>query len=323
MRTLPGVAAAAAGQALPLTGLRTSAGLRVEGREVAPNESLDTCWRLVSPAWHAALGVPLLRGRGFEPGDTHAAPAVALVNATLARQVFADADPIGRRIATGLDGPPGAWVTIVGVVADTPQENVAKATRPEMYRPLAQDVRMNPSGLSLVVRASGDPDVPDPGPAPRDRGRSQRRRGVSRRAARRSRPRHAGRAEGGGARAAALRGLALLLAALGLYGVVSCLVGESTRELGVRLALGAEPRSLVALVLRRSLALAGLGLAIGLAAALALGRLVAGLLFGISPRDPLTLGLVALVLLSAAAAAAFGPARRAGRLDPARVLRAD
>ncbi|HEX9185738.1 MAG TPA: FtsX-like permease family protein, partial [Vicinamibacteria bacterium] len=115
----------------------------------------------------------------------------------------------------------------------------------------------------------------------------------------------------------------LALAALGLYGVVSCLVGESTRELGVRLALGAEPRSLVLLVLRRSLGLAGLGLAVGLAVALALGRLLEGLLFGISPRDPVTLGVVSLVLLLAALAAAHGPARRASRLDPARVLRAD
>ena len=118
-------------------------------------------------------------------------------------------------------------------------------------------------------------------------------------------------------------GLALVLAALGLYGVVACLVGEATRELGLRLALGAPPASLVRLVLRQSLAFAGLGLAVGLAAALAMGRLLEGLLFGISPRDPLTLAAVAFVLLLTAAAAGYGPARRASRLDPARVLRAD
>jgi len=323
LRALPGVTAAAVGQALPLSGLRTSAGLRIEGRELAPNASLDSCWRLVSPEWHGALGVPLLRGRGFDGRDVRTAPAVALVNATLARQVFGDSDPIGRRIATGLDGAAGTWVTIVGVVADTPQESVAQATRPEMYRPLAQDVRMGPTGLTLVVRGAGDPLA---------RASALRREvealrsdvAVSRVAPLSTLARDMVAAPRAASRVLLLfGGLALVLAALGLYGVVSCLVGESTRELGVRLALGAEPVSLVALVLRRSLALAGLGLATGLVVALALGRLLEGLLFGISPRDPVTLGVVALVLLFAAAAAAYGPARRASRLDPARVLRAD
>ncbi len=212
---------------------------------------------------------------------------------------------------------------IIGVVADTPQENVAKATRAEMYRPLAQDVRMSPSGLALVVRSTGD--AISLGPAVRrevaalrsDVAVSQLRplAGLARDML--ASPRAASRV------LLLFGGLALMLAALGLYGVVSCLVGETTRELGVRLALGARPASLVSLVLRRSLALAGLGLAVGLAAALALGRLLEGLLYGISPRDPLTLGVVSLVLLVVAAAAGYGPARRASRLDPACVLRAD
>jgi ABC-type antimicrobial peptide transport system permease subunit len=118
-------------------------------------------------------------------------------------------------------------------------------------------------------------------------------------------------------------GLALFLAALGLYGVVACVVGELTRELGVRLALGARPAALVAFVLRRALGLALAGLALGVALALAAGRLLEGALYGVTPRDPATLAGVALVLLFAAAAAGYGPARRASRLDPARVLRAD
>jgi predicted permease len=323
LRVLPGVSAVALGQALPLSGTRVSAGLRVLGHPVEPNARLDTCWRLVSRDWHAALGVPLLRGRGFEARDTREAPAVALVNATLARLVFGAADPVGGRIGTGLDGPDGSYVTIVGVVADTPQENVARAARPEMYRPLSQDVRMGPSGLSLVVRVSGDPLRLVP---------ALRRELAAVRgdvALSQVQPlAEVAREAIAGPRAASsalslFAALALFLAALGLYGVVSCLVGDRTRELGVRLALGARPGSLVALVLRRTLALAGLGLALGVAAALAAGRALEGALYGVSARDPLTLAAVSLVLLLAAASAGYGPARRASRLDPARVLRAD
>jgi predicted lysophospholipase L1 biosynthesis ABC-type transport system permease subunit len=209
------------------------------------------------------------------------------------------------------------------VVADTPQESVARATRPELHRPLAQDVRMGPTSLTLVARASGDPL------ALSDAVRREVRASRSDVAVSRVEP-LASLAEemASPARAAsrvtALFGaLGLLLAALGLYGVVSCVVGEETPELGVRLALGASPATLVSLVLRRSLSLAGAGLLLGLAAALASARALRGLLYGIAPHDPATFSAVCLVLLAAATLAALGPARRAARLDPASVLRGD
>jgi predicted lysophospholipase L1 biosynthesis ABC-type transport system permease subunit len=211
----------------------------------------------------------------------------------------------------------------VGVIADTPQENVAKTARPEMHRPLAQDVRMGPSGLSLVVRASGDP-MALAAPVRRELGALRSDVALSRVAPLEGLARDTLAAPRAASRVLALfAGLALLLAALGLYGVVSCLVGEELRELGVRLALGARPASLVTLVLARSLSLAGVGLALGLALSLAAGRALSGMLYGVSPHDPATLAGVGLLLMAVAAAAALGPAWRAARLDPARVLRGD
>ncbi len=323
LSTLPGVMSVGFGQALPLTGRRVSAGLRVEGRVQAPNDLLDTCWRVVTPEYFSALGVPLLRGRGFGQEDGLHSPPVALVNATLARKVWPDEDAIGKRIATGLDGPEGTWVTVVGVVVDTPQESVMTAARAEMYRPLAQGQRFGARALSAVVRTAGDPmalgpelvrvvgdvrsdvAIGDVKPLERLRGDSV------------AGPRVAAQV------LAIAAALALFLAALGLYGVLSCLVGERMHELGVRLALGASPSELVALVLRRSAALAGAGLGLGLAGALALSRTLESWLYGVRPHDPGTLLAVAAVLLLTALVAAYGPARRASRLDPAEVLRGE
>ena len=319
----PGVVSVGLGQLLPLAGLRTSAGLRVEGRDVLPNDQPDACWRVATSSYFEALGVPLLAGRGFDPRDHAQAPPVALVNAALARQVFPGEDPIGRRVVTGLDGPAGTWVTVVGVVADTPQESVARGAAPEITRPFSQDNRFGPASMSLVVRTSGDPLA---------LAAAVRREVTATRSdlalsdvmplatlAREAiaAPRAAGQALG------LFAALALFLAGLGLYGVVSCLVAERLPEMGVRLALGARPASLVSLVLGSSLRLVAGGLALGLVAALALGRLLEGTLYGVSPRDPLTLAAVTSVLLLSALLAAYLPARRASRLDPAEVLRAE
>jgi putative ABC transport system permease protein len=320
---LPGVKSAGFGQALPLTGRRVSASLRVEGRPNSREDIPDACWRVVTPAYLPALGVSLLRGRSFDAHDDTKAPAVALVNATLARKAWPEQDPVGKRIGTGLDGDEDSWVTVVGVVADMPQENVATPARPEMYRPLAQDQRFGAAALSAAVRTTGDPmalasalgrtvgevrsDVSVSDVKPLTRLRADSMAG----------PRAAAQVLG------LTSLLALFLAALGLYGVLSCVVGERRHELGVRLSLGARPGTLVALVLRRSAGLAGAGLALGLAGALASSRLLEGWLFGVKPHDPWTLGAVAVVLMATALLAGYGPARRASRLDPAVVLRSE
>jgi putative ABC transport system permease protein len=300
-----------------------SAGLRVEGRPDAGDAIPDACWRVVTPSYLPALGVAVLRGRGFDDHDDTSAPAVALVNATLAKRAFPDQAPVGKRIATGLDGDEQTWVTIVGVVADTPQENVTTAVRPEMYRPLAQDQKLGAGALSAAIRTSGPPmalaqtlertvaairgDVTVSETKPLERLRADAVAG----------PRAAAQVLG------LTSLLALFLAALGLYGVLSCAVVERRHELGVRLSLGARPKALVVLVLKRSAILAGAGLALGLAGALAASRLLEGWLFGVAPHDPATLAAVAAVLMLTALLAGYGPARRASRLDPAAVLRSE
>jgi putative ABC transport system permease protein len=321
--SLPGVKSVGFGQALPLTGRRVSASLRVEGRPTAREDIPDACWRVVTPSYLPALGVPLLRGRGFDDHDDAKAPPVALVNATLARKAWPDQEAVGKRIGTGLDGDDDFWVTVVGVVADMPQESVATPARPEMYRPLGQDQRFGATALSAAVRTTGDPA----GLAPA-LGRTL--------AAVRSdvtvsdvKPLARLRADSlAGPRAAAqVLGLtsllALFLASLGLYGVLSCVVGERRHEMGVRLSLGARPESLVLLVLRRSAGLVAAGLALGLGGAVASARLLEGWLFGVKPHDPPTLAAVTAVLMTTALLAGYFPARRASRLDPAAVLRSE
>ncbi|HEY6549369.1 MAG TPA: ADOP family duplicated permease, partial [Vicinamibacteria bacterium] len=232
LSALPGVVSAGLGQRLPLSGRGMSAGLRIEGQDKAPNDQLDTAWRLVSPTWFEALGVPVLKGRAFDARDTSAADRVAVVNVTLARRAFGTEEPIGRRIGTGLDGPSGTWATVVGVVADTPQENVTKDVKPEMYRPLLQDYRMGPASLSVALRSSGETRALA-SVLPKVIAELRRDVAVTEvqpllTLARESiaTPRAASRV------LALFGGLALFLAALGLYGVVSCLVGERTHEMG-------------------------------------------------------------------------------------------
>jgi hypothetical protein len=245
---------------------------------------------------------------------------VALVNETLARTLWPGADPLGHRIGTGLDGD-GAFVRVVGVVGDTPQTAPRIPARPEMYRPLAQETRYSGATMSLVIRTAGAPleaatgvrravsEIDPTLPVAKVRLLTDiallsiaRERVLS-------------------GFLALFGALALFLAALGLYGVLSCLVGERTREFAVRMAVGATPAQVLGLVLSRGLTLVAVGAALGLAGALALSGTLSGLLFQITPTDPLTHGAVVATLLAVGALAAWLPARRATRADPILALR--
>jgi predicted permease len=320
---LPGVRSAGAAQTLPFAGRGISAGLRVEGRTFDASEIVDTCWRTVTPGYFRTLGIPLLQGRGFEPGDGGEAPPVALINQRLAEALWPGADPIGQRIGTGMDGDDSALATVVGVVGDAPQEGVAAEVRPEMYRPLAQQTRFAAESMSFAVRAAGRPEpvlaslheavraLHPQAPVTEVKRMAELRRATT------------SRQRGAGAALALFGLLALLLAAVGLYGVLAFVVGERTREFGVRLALGARPADILGQVLGRGAVLVGAGLACGLAGAVVLGRFLASLLYGMTARDPATFAAVVAVLAAVALAAGYLPARRAARVDPALALRTE
>jgi putative ABC transport system permease protein len=322
VRQVPGVAAAALTSQLPLSGEDDRYGLHLDPAPAAdPGELGGGTYRYaVSPDYLRTMGVPLLRGRGLASADDAGAPRVAVVSASLARRRFPGVDPIGHRIRVGpADSPP---YTIVGVVGDVKQISLALDEGEAVYMPVSQ-WHFADRVLSLVVRARGKPGrvVPavrsavwsvDPDQA------------VVRVAAMEDLVKAS--AEDRRFALWLFEGFALaalVLVGVGVYGSLSGRVAERTREIGVRAALGASRGALVALVLRRGLALMALGIALGVAAALAATRAITSLLYGVSPLDAVTyLGVVALLGIVALIAGSL-PAWRAARVDPALPLRTE
>lgn len=322
LAVLPGVTGAAAVQTLPLAARGPSANIRVEGRTFPPNEAPDVVWKTVTPGYFTAVGARLVRGRGFTDADREGAPPVTVINVRLARLLWPDRDPLGTHIGTGLDGD-GAPVVVVGIVEDTPQEGLGAEVLPEMYRPVAQPARYGLDAMSFVVRTDGEPthlvaaarqairDVHPQAPV------SAMRTMAAVASASIS-------AETTATRALAIfGGLALILAAVGLYGVMSRLVGDRRRELGVRLALGAAPAALRRLVLVHTLKLAAAGILIGAVVSAAASRYLRTWLHGVSAADPFVITGAAAVLMCAALIASYLPARRASRIDPLLVLKGE
>jgi len=270
----------------------------------------------VSPAYFQALGVTVARGRVFDSRDIAGAPPVAVINRTLAHSFWGDEDPVGKRLRFG---PPTApWVTVVGVVADLHREDLATAPKAELYLPFLE--RPNDTGF-LAVRTQGDPAALTAAVRREVRALNAdlplfdvstlEQRLAASVASRRF----------GLLLLGAFAALALALAAVGLSGVIAYGVAERTREIGIRMALGADRGSVLGMVVGKGIAMAAAGVLLGLPVAFGLSRFLASALYGIAPSDPVTYLQIPVVLLSAALLAAYLPARRATKVDPVIALR--
>lgn len=314
-QALPGVEHVALASVLPLSG-DTDTDFRIEGRPAATSQSETpiTWYRLVSASYFDTMGIPILRGRKFESRD--AAPSV-IVNETFQRTYFPGQDPIGRRIRFGNDAP---WATIVGIARDVKVRGARESTRVETYIPYWQ---MTEPGMNVLIKAAGNPATLV---APLRQAVASIDRNVP---------------VSGVVTLAELVGgsienprffamlamtfalLALVLAAIGIYGVMAYAVSQRTTEIGVRMAVGASAPDVFRLVLAEGLKLTTIGIALGVVGSWLIAKSLVALLFGVRPGDPVTLAVTAVVLLSVAAVACFLPAWRATRVDPIVALRAE
>lgn len=315
-----GVESAATVNAVPLSGARLQAPITIEGRPASNDAALLSPISLISSGYFRTMRIPLERGRDFDERDTVPSDPVAVVSRLFAKKFFPKEDAIGKRFIIGRVTPQSKWVTIVGIVGDVKSFKLEADDAPMLYRPVSQQ-----SGLSFSILArtrmetapaqmgqditravqSVDPNLPVFNVRTIDdivaQAEAQRRFAML--------------------LLAVFATIALLLAAIGVYGVVSYAVGQRTREIGIRLALGASPNGILALVLGQGIVLAIAGVAAGLMGSLFLTRLLRDLLFGVTSTDVVTFALAPILLALIALAATWWPARRAAHVDPLVALR--
>jgi predicted permease len=317
INNLSGVKAVGSTSVLPLQGPGWTSDFTIEGR--LPEEyGKEVRHREISPDYFRAIGLPLLSGRLFAGSDSQDRPVVVIINETLARRFFSDEDPIGKRLKFGKPDQDAPWYTIVGVVGDEKQDGLGKDVRPEIYQSYLQSAR---SGMTLIVRTAADP-----------KGLIGAVRGeiwaldkeipvYDIKTMKEALYESVARERFTVLLLTIFAAVALILSAVGIYSVMSYSVAQRTHEIGIRMALGAQVKDVLKLVLRQAMGPAMIGVAVGLAGAFVLTRLISSLLYNVSVTDPVTFGLIPLLLAGVALVACLIPARRAMRVDPMIALR--
>jgi putative ABC transport system permease protein len=323
LQALPGVKSVAGITAVPLGATGRTTGVSIEGQPPpAPGQVRMVDFRTVSPGYFNAMSIPLLEGRDVAWSDTNTTTLSIVISETMARTFWPNQQAIGQRIKPGRpDNPQIPWLTVIGIAADVRQVDLVRTPRPAMYVPASQDQGTGDTLRDWIVRTGGDPAALTASirsavwaldstlPITRVQTLDQVKSAAT-------------ASQQFNLLLVGLFGvLALVLAAVGLYGVTAYSVSQRTRELGIRVALGARRGALLRLVLAQGARLTLIGLAIGTTAALALTQVMSTLLFGVGARDPLTFVGVALLLLAVSLAASFVPAQRATRVDPVVALR--
>ena len=324
LRRRPGVRGVAAINALPFSGFGGSRSFHIEGREEKrPEDQTEEQLRIVTDGYFAAMGIPIVTGREFTERDALNQPRVAVVNDAMAKKHWPHESPIGKRVSFSTNEP--EWYEVVGIAGNIKHRALENADRPELYVPYRQPLfagwTVRP--MYVVARTSADP-ASTAAMARHEIARVDRDQPIS---DVRTMDQRIGRSLSSRRFSTVLlalfAGLALTLAAVGIYGIVAYSVTERTHEIGVRVALGAQRRDVMAMVVGQGMTMTIVGAAIGVAASAALARLMSSLLFGVSAVDPATFVAIPLLLIAVALAACYVPARRATRVDPLQSLRAE
>jgi predicted permease len=318
LRSMPGVTSVSLAGMAPLGTAFMATDVTIDGRENRPDAApLIVSQNVVSPEFFTTLGIAVLRGRSFNDADCNAGPEVAIVNETLARRLWPVQQAIGKRLKAG--GAKNGWREIVGVVKNTRSTYLWADSEPYLYTPATMTNSSIPD-VKILVRTAGAPQ-PLLGALPGVVRTLDQSVQVSVKVLEENLETWIWPSRVGAILAAAFGILALTLAVVGIYGVVAYTVSRRTHEIGIRVALGAQPPDVLRVVLGRGMLLVGIGVTAGLAGGFAVSRLIAQFLYGLSPADPFTFAGVTVVLVSAALLAHYVPARRALRVDPMVALR--